>query len=385
MDRRAPPPPSRRDVVFCHECEHEWYQDEHGLICPDCRSDFTEIVGDGSDTSTGTHFINGTRSSYLQRGVDRHPSQIESNNDLRTDFTPEEILPPASFRNSTPFDPGNVPDPDIDDIHRFNWGLPPRSPGMQQPEPHRDPHRDPHRAEVHRNFQNTFSGLLGANAPQGRVHGQWTMRTVNLGNGGSVTFSSGTLFPRDANGPQPGMMPVENLHNVLASLLMGLEGPGGTRGPFGEPMGMPRGGVANPLGAFFNAMFNPAAAQHGDWVYSQEALDRVISQLMEQNATGNAPGPASADAMANLPKVKVTKEMMGDNGKAECSICMDDVALDDEVSQLPCKHWFHEQCVKAWLGEHDTCPHCRKGIGEQTQQQGNGRSSTSRNTSGMME
>jgi len=284
---------------------------------------------------------------------------------------PLQNCPTCGRRNSTLLVPGNTPEPDIDD---FDWiGLRPRSPGMQQP--------DPHRTEVHRNFQNTSSGLLGANAPQARVHGQWTMTTFSQGNGGSITFWSRTLFPRDVNGPQSGTMPAENLLSVLASLLMGLEGPDGARRLFGDPMGMPRIGVANLLNAFFNS----AAAQRGDWVYSQEALDRVISQLMEQNATGNAPGPASADAMATLPKVKVTKEMMGDNGKAECRICMDDVALDDEVSQLPCKHWFHEQCVKTWLGEHDTCPHCRKGIGEPVQQEGNERPSSSQNEPGMIE
>jgi E3 ubiquitin-protein ligase RNF115/126 len=36
--------PGRRDMMFCHECADEWYRDEHGLTCPECHSDFTEIV-----------------------------------------------------------------------------------------------------------------------------------------------------------------------------------------------------------------------------------------------------------------------------------------------------------------------------------------------------
>lgn len=396
MDRPAPAPPSRRDVVFCYECEHEWYRDEHGLTCPDCQSDFVEIVS--------------AHTTFDMVIFDLHPSQtnhrlqVEPDNDPRIAFSPDEFPAPGSLRNSTPFDPGNAPDPDIDDINDFHWmGFPPRGGPSTQ-------NADPGRAEANRNFQNTFSGLLAANAgPRGGIQGgQWTTRTINFGRGrrissgrafgantsraGTVTFTSSTLYPRNASGPQPGAMPVENLANVLSSLFMGLEGPGGPGGPGGphggfvDPRGMP--GMppagANPLGAFFNAIFNPASAQHGNFVYSQEALDRVISELMEQNAMGNAPGPASAEAMANLPKVKVTKDMMGDNGKAECSICMDEVHLDDEVSQLPCRHWFHEQCVKAWLGEHDTCPHCRKGIGELAEQraQGTSRSSSSRHTSG---
>jgi E3 ubiquitin-protein ligase RNF115/126 len=33
-----------RDVVYCHQCSGEWYQDEHGLICPLCEGEITEIV-----------------------------------------------------------------------------------------------------------------------------------------------------------------------------------------------------------------------------------------------------------------------------------------------------------------------------------------------------
>jgi hypothetical protein len=38
----------QRDMVFCHECENEWFRDEGGLTCPDCHSDFTEIVSGAS-------------------------------------------------------------------------------------------------------------------------------------------------------------------------------------------------------------------------------------------------------------------------------------------------------------------------------------------------
>lgn len=33
-----------REVVFCHQCENEWYQDEHGLVCPACEGEVVEIV-----------------------------------------------------------------------------------------------------------------------------------------------------------------------------------------------------------------------------------------------------------------------------------------------------------------------------------------------------
>ena len=112
----------------------------------------------------------------------------------------------------------------------------------------------------------------------------------------------------------------------------------------------------------FAQILNPANAQHGDAVYSEEALDRIISQFMEAQNGHTAPGPASAAAIAALPKKAVDDSMLGSDGKAECSVCMDNVVVGDEVTVLPCSHWFHGECVGAWLKEHDTCPHCRQGI-----------------------
>ena len=116
-----------------------------------------------------------------------------------------------------------------------------------------------------------------------------------------------------------------------------------------------------------NQLFNPGNAQHGDMVFTQDAFDRVMTQLMDQNNAGNAPPPASEDAIRSLSKKKVDEEMLGNEGSAECSICMDNVELGNEVTILPCKHWFHGDCVTAWLKEHDTCPHCRKPITDSEQ------------------
>ena len=120
-------------------------------------------------------------------------------------------------------------------------------------------------------------------------------------------------------------------------------------------------GGALPLHHIF-AHFNPANAAHGDAVYTEEALDRIISQMLDAQNGTSAPGPASPAAIAALPKKKVNRSMMGSDGKAECSVCMDNVEIGDEVTVLPCSHWFHGECVGMWLKEHDTCPHCRQGI-----------------------
>jgi E3 ubiquitin-protein ligase RNF115/126 len=124
-----------------------------------------------------------------------------------------------------------------------------------------------------------------------------------------------------------------------------------------------RGEMAPPfLGLLQSMGLIPGGGQMGDFVYSQEGLDRIVSQLMEQTATSNAPGPAPQADIDALPRRHVTEDMLGPEHRAECSICMDEVNIGGEVTELPCKHWFHHMCVSAWLAEHDTCPHCRQSI-----------------------
>ena len=95
-----------------------------------------------------------------------------------------------------------------------------------------------------------------------------------------------------------------------------------------------------------------------------ENLDDIISRMMDAQAArgvGGAP-PASSAAIANLKKKRVDRSMLDAEGKAECSVCMETVGVGEEVTELPCKIWFHEACCSHWLSSHDTCPHCRESI-----------------------
>lgn len=123
----------------------------------------------------------------------------------------------------------------------------------------------------------------------------------------------------------------------------------------------PRGQFPDFLGGVLGPFTNQFGRHFGDAVGSDEAFDRVVTHFMEQNSRG-APGPAPPDEIAALPKQKVDSSMLGDNGKAECTICMDEVKIGDDVTMLYCGHWFHEPCIGAWLASHDTCPHCRLSI-----------------------
>lgn len=60
--------------------------------------------------------------------------------------------------------------------------------------------------------------------------------------------------------------------------------------------------------------------------------------------------PASKEVVANLPVTTVTDEFLGKLGKdAVCSICQENLVVDDKMQELPCNHMFHPPCLKPWL------------------------------------
>ena len=45
-----------------------------------------------------------------------------------------------------------------------------------------------------------------------------------------------------------------------------------------------------------------------------------------------------------------------------CSICLEDYKINDKYFHLECSHKFHENCLKLWLSQNNTCPICRYDI-----------------------
>ncbi|KAI9253490.1 hypothetical protein BDA99DRAFT_443493, partial [Phascolomyces articulosus] len=91
-----------------------------------------------------------------------------------------------------------------------------------------------------------------------------------------------------------------------------------------------------------------------DYVFSQGALDNIISQLMEQTSGRNAPPPAPETVIDSLPKRKLTDEEIAQ--QTDCAVCKDEFEGTEQVIELPCAHVFHEDCIKPWLKVNGTCP-----------------------------
>jgi hypothetical protein len=48
--------------------------------------------------------------------------------------------------------------------------------------------------------------------------------------------------------------------------------------------------------------------------------------------------------------------------ETKCSICLEEFTRGESVCELPCKHIFHDACVREWLKREPTCPVCRKEV-----------------------
>ncbi|KAI9731163.1 MAG: hypothetical protein M1834_005356 [Cirrosporium novae-zelandiae] len=322
-------PPSEREMVYCHACTNEWYRDEHGLECPECRSDIVEIIDEDD--------------SPFAPAPPRHP--LQDHNPWSREQTDTGSPGGAVFQIHESRGPGAM------HFTRMTY----RSGGGHDPPRAGSPDNDG-TAQLYREFNTMLSGIMGGplGAPRQGAQGEPPRPPPR------IVYTGGELHPRDANNPQPEVEPFTDLNGIFGALFRGMAPP--------EQDNRDTRGNNFPNSPFdlFARLLNPQNIPHGDVVFTQEALDRVISDLMEQHNGSNAPGPASENAIVSLPEKPVEKSMLGDDGNADCSICMDAVHVGTMVAELPCKHWFHKDCVAAWLREHDTCPQCRAGITPKT-------------------
>ena len=97
--------------------------------------------------------------------------------------------------------------------------------------------------------------------------------------------------------------------------------------------------------SFMSGYFLQANA-NGIWVvYVREDFDRLSTTVNPWNH----PAAAFSAVVAALPKVSLEKSMMGDGSKVECIIRYEKVEEGSTVTMLPCKHWYHGECVGIWL------------------------------------
>ncbi|XP_009126069.2 E3 ubiquitin-protein ligase RNF12 isoform X1 [Brassica rapa] len=101
---------------------------------------------------------------------------------------------------------------------------------------------------------------------------------------------------------------------------------------------------------FFDTLFpdiDVYAANNRDY-------EDVIARTFHESGTKGSP-PASKRMVDELPDVGITSEELS----IGCAICKDEIVVEEKVKRLPCRHYYHKECIVPWLGIRNTCPVCR--------------------------
>lgn len=104
-------------------------------------------------------------------------------------------------------------------------------------------------------------------------------------------------------------------------------------------------------------------------VFRGDVIHRLLTAILSRRfrfaTQPQGPPPASEKILSNLldgssKRTLTTKEVEAFTTNDErCTVCLEEFAVGDDVTTLPCKHTFHCGCAKRWLEKHCTCPVCR--------------------------
>ncbi|CAK0836419.1 unnamed protein product [Prorocentrum cordatum] len=70
------------------------------------------------------------------------------------------------------------------------------------------------------------------------------------------------------------------------------------------------------------------------------------------------------EALGALPTCTWKEEVQGNEDHAECCLCLEAYEPDQPIRTLPCKHFFHQNCIDNWFAARKftlrTCPLCKR-------------------------
>ncbi|XP_059283545.1 E3 ubiquitin-protein ligase CIP8-like [Lycium ferocissimum] len=83
--------------------------------------------------------------------------------------------------------------------------------------------------------------------------------------------------------------------------------------------------------------------------------DALIGQFLENEGTLKGSPPTAKNVIENLPLV----ELKDKENNTACAVCKDEILVVEKVTELPCSHYYHLDCILPWLNIRNTCPVCR--------------------------
>lgn len=94
--------------------------------------------------------------------------------------------------------------------------------------------------------------------------------------------------------------------------------------------------------------------------YENEEIENILNYIMQNDSNRYGTPPASKKEVEKLMKYDITQKLLNELGlENECAVCKEEFIVGSQGLILPCKHYFHQDCLLPWLNEHNSCPVCR--------------------------
>lgn len=82
--------------------------------------------------------------------------------------------------------------------------------------------------------------------------------------------------------------------------------------------------------------------------------DGVVEETQEEKEM------RSAEVLSTMERIRYAAS--ADHPDEECSLCLEEYTLGEELLKLPCRHLFHEGCLGPWFTRSLTCPLCKQEV-----------------------
>ncbi|KAL1835918.1 hypothetical protein VTJ49DRAFT_5891 [Mycothermus thermophilus] len=405
---------SNRDQMYCHACHHQWQRDGESIDCPACNSSSTEIVRQPPQQSAQTTSTQQRLTTTMQIDPEYDPRHFHGRrHETAVPGTPEPLQQPTSTAEARP-DPaaattsqhsenaateshtanttsttnGAAPQTQSQEHPRVtfrfrtvNW--PPVAyfsfvvPAAPAPAP--APSSAPAPENPQPAVQSTAPPAQNTAPAQNAVPPSGNASQAPHPFAFGFNFVPFQVIPIFAPPPVNDNAPAEaNQATQQTQTNHTQPEPQPQHQQQQQPHSQPQPAQqqqtpptfppipAQLLATLLSALTNPSAGGvFGDAVYTQEAFERILTQLREQAPQGGPP-PASQKALDRLR----AREVVLDEATLKtarfrdprCVVCVEDMVVGDRAAVLPCEHLFHGDCVRPWLELHGTCPVCRKSV-----------------------
>merc|ERR1719277_425219 len=95
------------------------------------------------------------------------------------------------------------------------------------------------------------------------------------------------------------------------------------------------------LACFIRAKLNRQQGTVGATVSQRTAMAEAQRQQEKERRT--------LEALGALPTCTWKEDVQGQDGQAECCLCLEAYEPDQPLRTLPCEHYFHQACIDNWF------------------------------------